>query len=164
MSKTTIRSVGPAGLTLLALLLAASLALGAEATRESYVAQVEPICKRNAQANDRILKDVRGEVKAGKLKVAAGHFAAAAKALTSTLAQLKAVPQPSADKAQLTKWLSYIKSEAETFERTAAKLNAGDKAGAERLSVVLTRTVNLANNQVLAFEFKDCHVDPSQFT
>jgi hypothetical protein len=164
MRKTTIRSVGPVGLILLALLLAASLALGAEPTRESYVAQVEPICKRNAQANDRILKDVTVEVKAGKLKVAAGQFAAAAKALKSTLTQLKAVPQPSADRARLTKWLSYIKSEAELFERTAAKLNAGDKIGAEKLSILLTHTVNLANNQVLAFEFRYCRVDPSQFT
>lgn len=164
MSKTTIRSVGPAGLAVLALLLATSLALGAEPTRESYTAQVEPICKRNAQANERILKDVKAEVKAGKLKVAAAQFAAAAKALKKTLTQLEAVPQPSADKAQLTKWLSYIKGEAELFERTAAKLNAGDKAGAEKLSVQLTHTVNLANSQVLAFEFKYCHVDPSQFT
>jgi hypothetical protein len=164
MRKTTIRSVGPVGLALLALLLAASLALGAEATRESYTAQVEPICKRNAQANDRILKDVAVEVKAGKLKVAAGQFATAAKALKSTLTQLKAVPQPSADKAQLTKWLSYVKGESELFERTAAKLNAGDKAGAEKLSVRLTQTVNLANNQVLDFEFVNCHVNPSQFT
>lgn len=164
MRKTTIRWVGPAGLALLALLLAASLALGAEVTRDSYVAQVEPICKRNAQANDRILKDVTVEVKAGKLKVAAGQFAAAAKALKSTLTQLKAVPQPSADKAQLTKWLSFVKSESELFERTAAKLNGGDKAGAEKLSVRLTQTVNLANRQVIDFEFINCHVNPSQFT
>jgi hypothetical protein len=164
MRKTTIRSVGPVGLALLALLLAASLALGAEVTRESYTARVEPICKRNAQANDRILKDVTVEVKAGKLKVAAGQFAAAANALKSTLTQLKAVPQPSADKAQLTKWLSFVKSEAELFERTAAKLNGGDKAGAEKLSVRLTQTVNLANRQVIDFEFINCHVNPSQFT
>jgi hypothetical protein len=164
MSRMTIKSLGLGGLTVLALLLVASLALGAEPTRESYAAQVEPICKKNAEANERILKDVQSEVKAGKLKVAAGQFANAAKALKTALTQLKAVPQPSADKAKLTKWLSYVKSEVELFESTAAKLNAGDKAGAEHLSVRLTHTVNLANSQVLAFEFNYCHVNPSQFT
>src|ERR1700710_1536826 len=112
MSKMTIKSLGLGGLTVLALLLAASLTLAAEPTRESYTAQVEPICKKNAQANERILKDVKAEVKAGKLKVAAGQFAGAAKALKATLAQLKAVPQPSADKPKLAEWLSYIKEEA----------------------------------------------------
>ncbi len=84
--------------------------------------------------------------------------------MKKTLTQLKAVPQPSADKAKLTKWLSYIKAEVELFERTSAKLKAGDKTGAESLTVRLTHTVNLANNQVLAYEFNYCHVDPSQFT
>jgi hypothetical protein len=164
MSKTTTRSIGLGGLAVVALMLAASLALGAEPTRESYTAQVEPICKRNAQANERILKGVKAEVKAGKLKVAAAQFAAATSALKKTLAQLRAVPQPSADKPKLTKWLGYIKTEVQLFERTVAKLKAGNKVAAEAMTVRLTHTVNLANNQVLAFEFNYCHVDPSQFT
>jgi hypothetical protein len=164
MSKTTIRSIGLGALGALALLLVAPLALGAEPTRESYTAQVEPICKTNAKSSERILNGVKAEVKAGKLKPAATQFAKAASALKKTLAQLKAVPQPSADKAKLTSWLGYIKTEVELFERTAAKLKAGDKNGAESLTVRLTHTVNLANNQVLAFEFNYCHVDPSQFT
>jgi hypothetical protein len=146
------------------LLLGAGLALGAEQTRESYTAQVEPICKRNSEANDRILKGIKGNVKAGKLKVAAAQFDKAASALKKTLAQLRAVPQPSADKPKLTKWLRYIKTEVQLFERTAAKLKAGDKLGAEKMAVRLTFTVKLANNEVLAFEFKYCHVDPAQFT
>jgi hypothetical protein len=164
MSKTRIRSIGLGALGALVLLLAAPLALGAEQTRETYTAQVEPICKANTAANERILKDVKGEVKAGKLKPAAASFAKAASALKKTLTQLKAVPQPTADTAKLTKWLGYIKAEAELFERTAAKLKADDKNGAQAMAIRLTHTVNLANNQVLAFEFTYCRVDPSQFT
>jgi hypothetical protein len=146
------------------LLSTASLALGAEQTRETYTAQVEPICKVNTAANERILKDVKSEVKTGKLKPAAASFAKAASALKKTLAQLKAVPQPSADTAKLTKWLGYIEDEAELFEKTAAKLKAGNKNGAQAMAIRLTHTANLANNQVLAFEFNYCRVDPSQFT
>jgi hypothetical protein len=164
MSKTTVRSIGLGGVAALMLLLVASLALGAEQTRESYTAQVEPICKANSQASARILKGVKGEVKAGNLKPAAAQFSQAATALKKALTQLKAVPQPSADKAKLAKWLGYIKTEVELFERTAAKLKAGNKVAAEAMTVRLTHTVNLANNQVLDFEFKYCRVDPSQFT
>jgi hypothetical protein len=163
MKRTLIGSMGPAALAALALLLAAALALGAEPTRESYTAQVEPICKKNAASNERILDGVKAEVRAGKLKPAATRFAKAASALKKTLAQLEAVPRPSADKAKLTSWLGYIKTEAELFERTAAKLEAGDKTGAESLTTKLTQTVNLANLQVLAFEFRYCHAEASQF-
>lgn len=163
MTKTMIRSMGLAGSAALALLLMATLASGAEPTRESYTAKVEPICKKNTASSERILDGVKTEVRTGKLKPAATQFAKAASALKQTLAQLKAVPQPSADKAKLTKWLGYIGVEAELFEQTAAKLKAGDKAGAESLTTKLTQTVNLANLQVLAFEFDYCHAEASQF-
>jgi hypothetical protein len=163
MSKTRIRSIALGGLGAL-MLLAAPLAMGAEQTRESYTAQVEPICKRNVQASERILKGVKSEVKAGQLKPAAASFARASSALKKALSQLKAVPQPSADKAKLAKWLAYVGTEAQLFESAAKKLKAGDKGGAEAMAVRLTHTANLANNQVLAFEFDYCRVDPSQLS
>jgi hypothetical protein len=163
MSKARIKSTafilaGAVALTL------AQAAFAAEPTRETYTAQVEPICKASTESSDRILKGVKGEVKAGKLKPAAAQFSKAATALKQTLNKLRAVPQPPADKAKLTKWLGYIKTEVELFERTAKKLNEGSKVGAQTMAVRLTSTVNQANNQVLAFEFKYCRADPSQFT
>jgi uncharacterized protein HemX len=164
MSKRKIGSRALGAIIVLALALGAQGALGAEQTRESYTAQVEPICQRNAVASDRILDGVKAEVKAGKLKPAAAQFAKAATALKKTLAQLRGVSQPSADKAKLTKWLGYIKTEVQQFEATAAKLKAGNKVGAEAMAVRLTHTANQANNEVIAFEFKYCRVDPSQFS
>jgi hypothetical protein len=163
MSRGKIRSIG-LPLVAVALLLAAQAAFAAEPTRESYTAQVEPICKVSSESNGRILKGVKGEIKAGKLKPAGAQFSKAAAALKQTLKKLRAVPQPPADKAKLTKWLGYIKTEVELFERTAKKLKEGNKVGAQSLAVRLTSTVNQANNQVLAFEFKYCRADPSQFT
>lgn len=161
MSKTRIRSVG---LAIAGALLLAPLALGAEQTRESYTAQVEPICERNAEASDRILQGVTGDVRAERLKLAAAKFAKAARALKKTLAELRAVPRPSADRAQLGRWLGYIETEVELFELTAKKLRAGDRGGALRMAARLTRTVNRANNEVLDFEFDHCYAEPSQFT
>ncbi|HXS34898.1 MAG TPA: hypothetical protein VN758_14130 [Solirubrobacterales bacterium] len=145
-------------------LLAAPFAQAVEATRESYKEAVEPICKTNVEANERILKNVRAHVKAGKLKLAASQFTKAADALKKAIPKLKAVPQPPADQANLTKWLKYIGEEEGYFRQIAKKLKAGDKNGATAMQIRLSHTANQANNQVLAFEFKYCRVDPSKFS
>src|SRR3954462_15775618 len=98
-----------AALRILLLLSLSSLALadlGEE--RQAYKAQVEPICNKNREANERVLKGVKKNIIAGKLKLAATQFAKGAAALKKTRTQLAAVPKPPADSARLTKWLGYI--------------------------------------------------------
>jgi hypothetical protein len=147
------------------LLLMSSMAFAAtlEEERQTYKSQVEPICKQNRQANERVLKGVKKNIKAGKLKLAGTQFAKGAVALKKARTQLSAVPQPAADEARLTKWLGLIKTEVELFERVSKKLKAGDEHGAQRMALQLTSTVNRANNTVLPYEFKYCHVETSQF-
>jgi hypothetical protein len=160
------KSFGVLSLLVLAFsMLALPLAQAAEeVTRESYKEAVEPICKTNVQANERLLKNVRSQVKAGKLTVAATQFTKAASALHKAIAKLKAVPQPTADKPKLAKWLKNIEEEEGYFLQIAKKLKAGDKNGATAMQIRLAHTANVANNQVLAFEFKYCKVEPSKFT
>jgi hypothetical protein len=142
----------------------APYALAAETSRAEYVAAVEPICRANTKANERILAGVRTEVRAGKLAPAAASFATAAAALKQTVRELKAVPQPVADAARLGRWLDYAGKEATQFEAVAAKLRAGQKGTAEHLVVGLTETANRANVTVLPFEFHYCRFEPSRFT
>ncbi|HVS99403.1 MAG TPA: hypothetical protein VHE08_02710, partial [Solirubrobacterales bacterium] len=97
----------------------------AELTRDEYVARVEPICKRNTEANRRIFAGAKEEVKAGKLKLASTHFAKAEKALEKTIRQLKAVPRPAADEAKLGKWLRYLETEASYLGRIGKALAKG---------------------------------------
>jgi hypothetical protein len=144
-------------------MLSGPFAEAAEVTRESYKEAVEPICKRNVEANERILKGVKGKVKAGKLTAAASQFTEAANESHKAIGQLKAVAQPPADKAKLAKWIGYIEEEESIFRQIAKKLKAGDKNGATRMQVRLQHTANQANNQVLAFEFRYCRVEPSKF-
>jgi hypothetical protein len=153
------------GLCVLALLASLAMsALAAEVTRDSYREEVEPICKTDTQANERILAGVKAEVRAGKLKPAAAAFVKAAKALKTAVGELRAVPSPAADAARLSKWLDKVSTEASLFERVAAKLTAGDKAAAQKLVVKLTNEANAANNVVIPFEFRYCRLEPSRFT
>jgi DNA-binding cell septation regulator SpoVG len=145
-------------------MMAAPFAEAAEVTRDSYKEAVEPICKTNVQANERILKGVKGKVKAGQLKPAAAQFTKAAEALHKAIGKLKAVPQPTADEARLAKWLKYIEEEEGFFVKIAKKLKAGDKNGATAMQIRLSHTASQANNTVLPFEFKYCRVEPSKFS
>ncbi|HYG97093.1 MAG TPA: hypothetical protein VD741_08295 [Solirubrobacterales bacterium] len=145
------------------MLLGAVPSLAAEATQDSYKEAVEPICKANTEANEKILKGVREKVKAGKLDAAARQFAAAGRALKRTRAQLLAVPKPAADAARLTKWLGYVKDEVELFEAIARKLANDESTSAQKMVVRLISNARQANNQVLDFEFRYCRFQPSKF-
>jgi hypothetical protein len=153
-----------ASTALLALLITAVPAFGAEISRDEYRAKVEPICKTNVEANEKILGGVKAKVKSGKLAAASKQFASAAKALKKARTQILAVPQPTADVARLTKWLGYVKEEVQLFEGVSRKLAAGQKTAAQKLVVRLTSNANKANNEVLPMEFHYCRFEPSKFT
>jgi hypothetical protein len=142
----------------------ASAAAGDEIGRSEYKEMVEPICKRDTKANERILAGVRQEVRQGKTKTAAAKFAKASNALKQALHQLEAVPRPAADEVRLTAWFRYLKVEADLFGAAGKKLKAGDKAAAEHIVVKLTQNANKANVQVLPFGFRYCRLEPSRFT
>lgn len=162
MGKKSFAALSAVVLTLS--MLAAPFAEAAEVTRESYKEAVEPICRTNTKANERILKGVRQKVKKGKLKPAATQFTKAAKSTHRALGKLKAVPQPTADEARLSRWLKYIQQEEGYFRKIAKKLKAGNKNGAFKMQLQLEHTANQANNTVLPFEFKYCKVNPSKFS
>lgn len=97
-------------LCLLAIAVTAGSAGATEVSRASYREAAEPICKANTEANERILSGVRAEVRQGKFAAASAQFTKAARALKATLKELRALPQPAADRTRLAKWLGYVLS------------------------------------------------------
>lgn len=133
-------------------------------TREGYVAQVEPICKANTKANERILANVRGYIKQGKLRLAGAQFQKASEAFGKAVKQIAAVPQPSADATKLAKWLGYLDDQTKLLAETGKALKANKKTRAQEQIVRLRNNANLANNTVLSFEFRYCKIEQSRFT
>jgi hypothetical protein len=160
----SLRLVAVAAIAATAVAMLTSFAFAGEVTRATYREAVEPICKADTQANERIFAGVRQKVRQGMLKPAAAKFAKAATALKSAIAQIEKVPAPAADAARLSKWLGKVSNEAGYFEAVARKLSAGDKAGAEHLVNKLTTEAGAANNVVIPFEFTYCRLEPSRFT
>ncbi|MFT3866165.1 MAG: hypothetical protein QM729_18015 [Solirubrobacterales bacterium] len=151
------------GSLLVAMVLAGS-AFAAAVSREEFKAAAEPICKKSAKENERILANARKEVKTGKLKSAAGKFAQASKVQAKALHELEALPRPTADEARLGKWLGYLKTEADLFASAGKKLKTGEKAAAEHDTAKIAQVANKANVQVLPFEFRYCRQEPSKYT
>jgi len=139
-------------------------AMGAEGTRAEYRSLVEPICQRNAIANEHILAGVRAKVRRGKLKPAGRQFTAAAAALRRTLSQLRKVPRPEADAQRLSEWLGRISTQASLLRRAGRALIDGKRRRAGRLVTRLSRGARLTNALVVGFEFRHCRFDVSRFT
>lgn len=140
-----------------------ALAAVGELTRAEYVAKVEPICKANTDANSRILKGVKDQVKQDKLVPAGKRFIRAAGALGTAVTKIAAVPQPSEDAAKLTKWIGYLKSEKAFLQKIGQALKAENKFRAQKLAVELNKNNNQANNTVISFGFDECRIDSSRF-
>jgi hypothetical protein len=154
----------PLVISLTALTLLAVPASAAEQTREGYVAAVEPICKSNKAAADRLLGPVKGLVRRNKLKQAATAFSKAATELEKTQKRLALVPQPPADAAKLGQWLTEIKGEVTLMRTIATKFRQGKKGPASSLAVKLQQNATKANNLVIAFQFNYCRIDPTKYT
>jgi|SRR5918996_1434421 hypothetical protein len=147
-------------------LLAAALpALAAdEVSRAEYKAMVEPICKTNTEANDKILKGVRSKVQQGKLKPAGRQFIRAAAALQKALRQLKAVPRPAADEERLSEWLKRIGDQQVLLQKIGKALIEEKRRKAESLSAKLFTGARLTNAVVVSFGFNHCRFETSNYT
>ena len=132
--------------------------------KTTYKEAVEPICKANTEANSRILKNVKQEVRQGKLRLAGRQFTKAGAALNRTHGELSAVPKPAEYTAKLTKWLSLIGTEVTLFKKAGSQLKAENKTAAQATVIRLQHNANQANNQVIVFEFHYCRFDTSKFT
>lgn len=146
-----------------ALLVAASTALAATESQVKYAEEVEPICKRNSEANSRILKGVKGQVQRGDLKPAGRRFVRASTALGKAVTQIDQVPKPVEYEAKLTKWVGYLKQEKTYLQQIGAALKTEDKIKAQKLAVKLNRNNNQANSTVISFPFHECRIDSSRF-
>ena len=67
-------------------------------TRPEYVEALEAICAPRAEATERAVKGVRGDVAAERFGPAARKFAAAEHIFASTVGKIGAVPRPAADR------------------------------------------------------------------
>jgi hypothetical protein len=160
--KHTVRRLAGAALLATFLICGVAAAEG-EPTRVEYVAQLEAICKPDAEATVKAVKGVRDDVRAERLAVAASKFSKASKIFDGTVRDISAVPRPPADTAKLTKWFNYLGQQESYLAKIVTALRAGRTVQSQRYTARFVHNGNLANNVVLAFGFNYCSFKFSRF-
>lgn len=153
---------------LVALALLAPAAAGAEEgappSRAEYVAQVEPICQANTEANGRILKNAKHRAHHGKMKQAGAQFVHASAAFEATVKKIAAVPRPPADEPRLLKWFKFLEIVGGDLHEVGTALKEEDKIRAAHEAIRVQRSSNAANNVGFVFGFTYCRITPSRFS
>jgi hypothetical protein len=158
------RQAAAIGLSALILTFGAASPARAETTRADYIAQAEPICQANTNANRHILKGAKARAKAGKLGAAGRQFTRAASAFGATVDQIAALPQPTDDSQILAQWIGYLRLESSYLGKVAVALKHRQGGKAEGFAIRLNRNANLANQVVTGYGFSSCLIRPNEFT
>ena len=116
-------------------------------------------------ANEKILKNVKKDVKQGKLKTGRNRPHKGRLRPEQDLRRTAGRPRsPPASEATLAKWLGYVKKEANLLNETGKALKANKKSKASHDETQLNHYANLANSTVFSFHFKYCKFEPSKYT
>jgi hypothetical protein len=150
------RTVGTIAAVAFALLALAPLAYGEEQTRESYKAQVEPICQANRTANEKIMAGARDRVNSGKLELAGKQFIRVSASFGSLIQKLLPVPAPPADIRRVERWFDSMRLLQRRLRLVGKYYKAGEKIKATHESILAERSAISANNTSIVFHFTYC--------
>ena len=101
--------LGTLATIVVALLAIAPLARGEEQTRESYKAQVEPICEVNRSANERIMAGARKRINKKKFEPVGKQFIRVSESFGGLIGQLATIPPPVGDDRRVERWLEQMR-------------------------------------------------------
>jgi len=132
------------------------LADAEEQPREAYVTQVEPICKANRAANERIMAGARERVNKGKLEQAGKQFVRVSESFGGLIEQLAVIPAPAADSHRVERWLSLMRLLKSRLRSVGKYFKAGEKIKATHESILAERSGISANNISIVFHFNYC--------
>jgi hypothetical protein len=149
---------GPLGTlaVIAALLAAAPPAHGEEQTRESYKAQVEPICKANREANERIMAGAQRRVNKDQLTAVGKQFVRVSESFGGLIERLAPVPSPAADSHRVERWLELMRLLKSRLRAVGRYFKAGEKIRATHESILAERSGISANNISIVFHFHYC--------
>lgn len=150
------RTLGTFAAIAIAMLAIAPFALGEEQTRDSYKAQVEPICQANRSANEKIMAGARDRVNRGKLVAAGKQFIHVSGSVGGLIKQLATVPAPGSDERRVEHWLGSIKLLKQRLREVGKYYKAAEKIKAAHESILAERAALSANNTSIVFHFHYC--------
>jgi hypothetical protein len=150
------RTLGTFAAIAVALLAIAPFAHGEEQTRESYKAEVEPICQANRTANERIMDGARERINKGELELAGKQFIRVSGSFGGLIRQLLEVPPPPADRHRVDRWFDSMRLLKQRVRNVGKYYKAGEKIKATHESILAERSGLAANNTSIVFHVRYC--------
>jgi hypothetical protein len=148
--------MGTVAAVVLAMLAVAPLAGAEEQTRETYKAQVEPLCQVNRTANERIMQGAQKRINKDEFALAGKQFVRVSESFGGLVKQLAGVAAPPADAHRVDRWFEQMRL-LKTRLRTVGKYyKEGEEIKAAHESVLAERAGIGANNISIVFHFHYC--------
>jgi hypothetical protein len=151
--KGMLGTIAAVGVVLLAI---APLAPAEEPTRESYVAQIEPICQANRSVNERIMAGAKERVNKGKLELAGKQFVRVSSSLGGLIKRIAAVPPAPSDSHRVKRWLDLMRLVEGRLRNVGKYFKEGEEIKASHESIQAERSGNSANNAIFALHLHYC--------
>jgi hypothetical protein len=152
------RTLGTLAALVVVTLVVAPLAHGEDPTRESYVAQLEPICQANRVANERIMAGARDRINKNELEPAGKQFIRVSRSFGGLIKRIAAVPAPPADSHRVERWLELMQLVEGRLRNVGKYFKEGEKIKATHESIQAERSGNSANNAIFALHFHYCRL------
>ena len=150
------RPLGTFAVIVAVLLVSAPLALGAEQTRETYKAQIEPICEANRGANERIMDGARERINRNELELVGKQFIQVSGSFAGLIQRLVTIPAPPADKHRVERWFEQMRLLKTRLRNTGKYYKAGEEIKAAHESILAERSGISANNISIVFKVRYC--------
>jgi hypothetical protein len=139
-----------------ALLAAAPLAHGEEQTRETYKARVEPVCKANREANERIMDGAQRRVNKREFTAVGKQFIRVSESFGRLIPKLAAVPPPVGDERRVKRWLEQMRLLKTRLRQTGKYYKEGKDIKAAHEAILAERSGIAANNISIVFKVRYC--------
>lgn len=150
------RPLGTFAAIVLVLLAAAPLAPGEEQTRETYKAQIEPVCEANRSANERIMDGARKRINRDELEPAGKQFIQVSGSFGGLIKRLQAIAPPPADTRRVNRWFEQMRLLKTRLRNVGKYYKEGKKIKATHESILAERSGISANNISIVFKVRYC--------
>lgn len=139
-----------------ALLAAVPLAHAEEQTRETYKAQVEPICEANRKANERIMDGAQRRINKREYTPVGKQFIRVSESFGGLIPKLAAVPPPVGDERRVERWFEQMRLVKTRLRQTGKYYKEGEDIKAAHEAILAERSGIAANNISIVFKVRSC--------
>jgi len=150
------RPLGTFAAIAVVLLASAPLAHSEEQTRETYKAQIEPICEANRSANERIMDGARERINRNELEPAGKQFIQVSGSFGGLIKRLATIPAPPADARRVDRWFEQMRLLKTRLRNVGKYYKEGKEIKATHESILAERSGISANNISIVFKVRYC--------